>query len=180
MSREMLQWLLRQQMRFDGLIVTDAMIMQGAIARARRSGSGDSRARRRVRPAALSRAISRRWRARSSAPSATHRARRRAHPGVAAPPAQVGAVVVAAQRVSPALRHRRARGARSSPTASIARGARRAAALRRPLDVVDHRRRSRRPVPAAVARAAARFAVRRRMEGAAARALRSRVDAMMR
>jgi beta-glucosidase len=32
MSREMLQWLLRQQMRFDGLIVTDAMIMQGAIA----------------------------------------------------------------------------------------------------------------------------------------------------
>jgi hypothetical protein len=32
MSREMLQWLLRQQMRFDGLIVTDAMIMEGAIA----------------------------------------------------------------------------------------------------------------------------------------------------
>jgi beta-glucosidase-like glycosyl hydrolase len=32
MSREMLQWLLRQQMRFDGLIVTDAMIMKGAIA----------------------------------------------------------------------------------------------------------------------------------------------------
>ena len=32
MSREMLQWLLRQQMRFDGLIVTDAMIMAGAIA----------------------------------------------------------------------------------------------------------------------------------------------------
>jgi beta-glucosidase len=32
LSREMLQWLLRQQMRFDGLIVTDAMIMQGAIA----------------------------------------------------------------------------------------------------------------------------------------------------
>ncbi|MGE5727683.1 MAG: glycoside hydrolase family 3 protein [Gemmatimonas sp.] len=33
MSREMLQWLLRQQMRFDGLIVTDAMIMEGAIAK---------------------------------------------------------------------------------------------------------------------------------------------------
>jgi len=32
MSREMLQWLLRQQMRFDGLIVTDAMIMEGAVA----------------------------------------------------------------------------------------------------------------------------------------------------
>ncbi len=32
MSREMLQWLLRQQMRFEGLIVTDAMIMEGAIA----------------------------------------------------------------------------------------------------------------------------------------------------
>ncbi|MBK5188741.1 MAG: hypothetical protein JJD97_10900, partial [Gemmatimonadaceae bacterium] len=32
MSREILQWLLRQQMRFDGLIVTDAMIMEGAIA----------------------------------------------------------------------------------------------------------------------------------------------------
>jgi beta-glucosidase-like glycosyl hydrolase len=34
MSREMLQWLLRQQMRFDGLIVTDAMIMKGAVAQA--------------------------------------------------------------------------------------------------------------------------------------------------
>jgi beta-glucosidase-like glycosyl hydrolase len=32
MSREILQWLLRQQMRFEGLIVTDAMIMEGAIA----------------------------------------------------------------------------------------------------------------------------------------------------
>ena len=32
MSREMLQWLLRQQMRFEGLIVTDAMIMEGAVA----------------------------------------------------------------------------------------------------------------------------------------------------
>jgi beta-glucosidase-like glycosyl hydrolase len=32
MSREMLRWLLREQMHFDGLIVTDAMIMEGAIA----------------------------------------------------------------------------------------------------------------------------------------------------
>jgi beta-glucosidase-like glycosyl hydrolase len=32
MSREILQWLLRQQMRFDGLIVTDALVMGGALA----------------------------------------------------------------------------------------------------------------------------------------------------
>lgn len=31
MSREILQWLLRQQMRFDGLIVSDALIMGGAL-----------------------------------------------------------------------------------------------------------------------------------------------------
>ena len=31
LSREMLQWLLRQQLGFDGLIVTDALIMQGVL-----------------------------------------------------------------------------------------------------------------------------------------------------
>lgn len=30
-SREILQWLLRQQLKFDGLIVTDALIMKGAL-----------------------------------------------------------------------------------------------------------------------------------------------------
>ncbi|HJU65057.1 MAG TPA: glycoside hydrolase family 3 N-terminal domain-containing protein [Gemmatimonadaceae bacterium] len=32
MSRDILQWLLRQQLRFDGLVVTDALIMEGAKA----------------------------------------------------------------------------------------------------------------------------------------------------
>jgi beta-glucosidase-like glycosyl hydrolase len=32
LSREILQWLLRQQLRFDGLVVTDALIMEGALA----------------------------------------------------------------------------------------------------------------------------------------------------
>jgi beta-glucosidase-like glycosyl hydrolase len=32
LSREILQWLLRQQMKFDGLIVTDALIMEGVLA----------------------------------------------------------------------------------------------------------------------------------------------------
>lgn len=31
-SREMLQWLLRQRMKFDGLIVSDALIMEGVLA----------------------------------------------------------------------------------------------------------------------------------------------------
>jgi len=31
LSREILQWMLRQQMRFDGLIVTDALIMEGVL-----------------------------------------------------------------------------------------------------------------------------------------------------
>jgi beta-glucosidase len=32
LSREILQWMLRQQLRFDGLIVTDALIMEGVLA----------------------------------------------------------------------------------------------------------------------------------------------------
>jgi beta-glucosidase len=32
LSREILQWMLRQQLRFDGLIVTDALIMKGVLA----------------------------------------------------------------------------------------------------------------------------------------------------
>ena len=31
LSREILQWLLREQLRFDGLIVTDALIMEGCL-----------------------------------------------------------------------------------------------------------------------------------------------------
>jgi beta-glucosidase-like glycosyl hydrolase len=35
LSREILQWLLRQQLRFDGLIVTDALMMEAVRARSR-------------------------------------------------------------------------------------------------------------------------------------------------
>lgn len=31
-SREILQWLLRQQLRFDGLVVSDSLVMKGALA----------------------------------------------------------------------------------------------------------------------------------------------------
>lgn len=39
LSREILQWLLRQQMKFDGLAVTDALIMEGVLA-----GKGEAEA----------------------------------------------------------------------------------------------------------------------------------------
>ena len=83
---------------------------------ARRSGSGDPRTRRRMRPPALSR------RSRGSVGCDRSRGRDappglRTHPGIAAQAAQVGAVVVAAERVPPSLGHGCACGARSSRTA---------------------------------------------------------------
>jgi len=39
LSREILQWLLRQQLKFDGLAVTDALIMEGVLA-----GKGEAEA----------------------------------------------------------------------------------------------------------------------------------------
>ena len=174
MSREMLQWLLRQQMRFDGLIVTDAMIMEGAIAEI-----GEEEAAIRALDAgcdlllypkdleavagAIDRAV------------ATHRL-------------DSGRIQTSlrrrlkwAQWSSPPNEYRRPSGTDVLWGAQLAdrvihvvHGAPRcnegAARHRR------RRRRSRRSVPAAVARVAARHAVRYRVEGPAARVLRSDVE----
>ena len=174
MSREMLQWLLRQQMRFEGLIVTDAMIMEGAIAE-----HGDEEAAIRALDAgcdlllypkdleAVASAIDR--------AVATHRL------DSGRIQASLRRRLKWAQWSSPANEYRRPSGTDVLWGAQLAdrvihvvHGS--PAAMNGAARYRDRRRRSRRPVSTALARAAARFALRRRMEGAPARQVRSHIE----